>query len=181
MLYKSLDFPDFNDSCIDMNYLIPGLSNSEDVETKTYRDLKILWLWRLDLIEILLLSRLRLIETWKFCGCRDRNSLILANSVVVQTKTNWDWDILCLSRPNFLRLENSEVVETETHWDWEILWFSRQRPIETKQKLSRTRLYMALYGHMSTGNGAWVWSGSGIRLRYLLLWNVIFSNMNLYL
>ena len=43
-------------------------------------------------------------ETMKFCGCRDRD---------------------------FSRLENSVVVETESHRDWEILWLSRPRLIET--------------------------------------------------
>ena len=34
----------------------------------------------------------------KFCLCRDRDSSRLGNSVVVETETNWDWEILWLSR-----------------------------------------------------------------------------------
>ena len=64
--------------------------------------------------ETLWLSRPRFIETRKFCGCRDRDSLRLGNFV---------------------------VVETETKRDWEFLWLSRPRPVKTEQKLSRPRLH----------------------------------------
>ena len=49
--------------------------------------------------EILFMSRPRLIETRKFCGCRDRDSSRLRNSLVVETETSRDW---------------TKVVETET-------------------------------------------------------------------
>ena len=105
--------------------------------------------------EILFMSRPRLIETRKFCGCRDRDSSRLGNSLVVETETHRDWEILWLSRPRLIetgkfcgcrdrdssRLGNSVVVETETHRDWEFLWLSRPRPAETEQKLSRPRLH----------------------------------------
>ena len=35
--------------------------------------------------------RLRLIETEKFLGCRDRNSLRLGNLMDVETETSRDW------------------------------------------------------------------------------------------
>ena len=41
--------------------------------------------------EILFMSRLRLIETRKFCGCRDRDSSRLGNSLVVEAETHQDW------------------------------------------------------------------------------------------
>ena len=49
--------------------------------------------------EILFMLRPRLIETIKFCGCRDRDSSRLGISVVVETETSRDW---------------TKVVETET-------------------------------------------------------------------
>ena len=58
--------------------------------------------------------RLRLIETEKFLGCRDRDSS---------------------------RLGNLLDVETETHRDWEICWMSRPRPVETGPKMSIPRLH----------------------------------------
>ena len=105
--------------------------------------------------EILCMSRPRLIETGNFCGCRDRDSSRLGNSLVVETETHRDWEILWLSRPRLIetgkfcgcrdrdssRLGNFVVVETETKRDWEFLWLSRPRPVETEQKLSRPRLH----------------------------------------
>ena len=81
----------------------------------------------------------------KFCACRDRDSSRLEISVVVETETHRDWEILWLSRPRLIetgkfcgfrdrdssRLGNSLVVETETDRDWEILWLSRPRLNET--------------------------------------------------
>ena len=64
--------------------------------------------------EILWMSRLRLVETEIFLGCRDRDSL---------------------------RLRNFSDVETETHRDWENQWMSRPRPVETGQKMSIPRLH----------------------------------------
>ena len=78
--------------------------------------------------EILFMSRPRLIETRKFCGCRDRDSSRLGNSLVVETETHRDWDILWLSKPwlietwifcgcrdrDYSRLGNFVVIETET-------------------------------------------------------------------
>ena len=52
--------------------------------------------------EILFMLRPRLIETRKFCGCRDRNSSRLGNSLVVETETHRDWEILWLSRPRLI-------------------------------------------------------------------------------
>ena len=49
-----------------------------------------------------MLSRPRLIKTWNFCGCQDQDSSRLANSVVVETETHRDWDILWLSRPRLI-------------------------------------------------------------------------------
>ena len=49
--------------------------------------------------EIQFMLRPRLIETIKFCGCRDRDSSRLGISVVVETETSRDW---------------TKVVETET-------------------------------------------------------------------
>ena len=66
-----------------------------------------------------------------FCGCRDWDSSRLGNSVVVETETHRDWEILWLSRPRLIETGNFVVVETETHRDWEILWLSRPRLIET--------------------------------------------------
>ena len=91
----------------------------------------------------------------KFCSCQDRDSSRLGNSVVVETETHQDWEILWLSRPRLIetgkfcgcrerdssRLGNFVVVETETKQDWEFLWLSRLRPVETEQKLSRPRLH----------------------------------------
>merc|ERR1711923_252141 len=39
----------------------------------------------------------------KFCSCRDRDSSRLGNSVVVETKTHRDWEILWLSRPRLIK------------------------------------------------------------------------------
>ena len=64
--------------------------------------------------EILWMSRLRLVETEIFLGCRDRDSS---------------------------RLRNFSDVETETHRDWENQWMSRPRPVETGQKMSIPRLH----------------------------------------
>ena len=75
--------------------------------------------------------RPRLIETIKFCGCRDRDSSRLGISVVVETETHRDWEILWLSRPRLIETGKFCGVETETHRDWEILWLSRPRLIET--------------------------------------------------
>ena len=105
--------------------------------------------------EILFMSRPKVIKTRKFCGCRDRDSSRLGNSLVVETETHRDWEILWLSRPRLIetgkfcgcrdrdssRLGNFVVVETETKRDWEFLWLSRPRPVETEQKLSRPRLH----------------------------------------
>ena len=49
--------------------------------------------------EILFMSRPKLIETRKFCGCRNRDSSRLGNSLVVKTETHRDLEILWLSRP----------------------------------------------------------------------------------
>ena len=81
--------------------------------------------------EILFMLRPRLIETIKFCGCRDRDSSRLGISVVVETETHRDWEILWLSRPRLIETGKFCGVETETHRDWEILWLSRPRLIET--------------------------------------------------
>ena len=81
--------------------------------------------------EILCMSRPRLIETGNFCGCRDRDSSRLGNSLVVETETHRDWEILWLSRPRLIETGKFCGVETETHRDWEILWLSRPRLIET--------------------------------------------------
>ena len=67
----------------------------KDVETETYRDLR-----------ISRMSRPRLIETKKFGGCRDRDSSRLKNLEDVETETHRD---------------SSKGVETETeslatHW-----------------------------------------------------------------
>ena len=51
-----------------------------DVETETHRDWKISWM-----------SRLRLIETEKFLGCRDRYSSRLGYLMDVETETSRDW------------------------------------------------------------------------------------------
>ena len=91
------------------------LLNSVVVETETHRDWEFLWLLRPRLIETgkfcgcrdrdssrlgnSVVSRPRLIETGKFCGCRDRDSSRLGISVVVETETSRDW---------------TKVVETET-------------------------------------------------------------------
>ena len=74
----------------------------------------------------------------KFYGCRDQDSSRLGNSVIGETETHRDWEILWLSRP---RLGNFVVVETETKRDWEFLWLSRPILFETEQKLSRPRLH----------------------------------------
>ena len=50
-----------------------------DKGTETHRDWEFLWL-----------SRPRLIETGKFCDCRDRDSSRLGISVVVETETSRD-------------------------------------------------------------------------------------------
>merc|ERR1712198_49780 len=81
--------------------------------------------------EILFMLRPRLIETIKFCGCRDRDSSRLGISVVVETETHRDWEILWLSGPRLIETGKFCGVETETHRDWEILWLSRPRLIET--------------------------------------------------
>ena len=81
--------------------------------------------------EIQFMLRPRLIETIKFCGCRDRDSSRLGISVVVETETHRDWEILWLSRPRLIETGKFCGVETETHRDWEILWLSRPRLIET--------------------------------------------------
>ena len=51
-----------------------------DVETETHRDWDIYWM-----------SRPRLLETKKFLGCRDRDSLRLGNLMDVETETRRDW------------------------------------------------------------------------------------------
>ena len=105
--------------------------------------------------EILFMSRPRLIETRKFCGCRDRDSSRLGNSLDVETDTHRDWETLLLLRPRLIetgkfcgcrdrdssRLGNFVVVQIETERDWEFLWLSRPRLVETEQKLSRPRLH----------------------------------------
>ena len=63
--------------------------------------------------EILFMSRPRLIETRKFCGCRDRDSSRLGNSLVVETETHRDWEILWLSRQRLIETGKSLVVKTE--------------------------------------------------------------------
>ena len=83
------------------------------VETETHRDWEILWL-----------SRPRLIETGKFCGCRDQDSSRLV--------------ILWLSRPRLI--ETGKFCGCRDR-DWEFLWLSRPRPAESEQKLSRLRLH----------------------------------------
>ena len=42
----------------------------------------------------------------KFCSCRDRDSSRLGNSVVVETETHRDWEILWLSRPRLNETRN---------------------------------------------------------------------------
>ena len=56
------------------------MRNFLDVETKTHQDWKISWM-----------SRLRLIETEKFLGCRDRDSSRLGDLLEVKTETSRDW------------------------------------------------------------------------------------------
>merc|ERR1712198_550985 len=56
--------------------------------------------------EILFMLRPRLIETIKFCGCRDRDSSRLGISVVVETETHRDWEILWLSSPRLIETGN---------------------------------------------------------------------------
>ena len=93
------------------------LGNLLDAETETHRDWKICWILKTETHrdwKISWMSRPRLIETEKFVGCRDRDSL---------------------------RLGNLADVETETHRDWEICWMSRPRPVETGQKMSIPRLH----------------------------------------
>merc|ERR1712163_104553 len=108
------------------------LGNCVVVETETHRDWEILWLSRPRLIEtgkfcgcrdqdssrlvILWLSRPRLIETGKFCGCRDRDSSRLGISVVVETETHRDWEIPWLSRPRLIETGKFCGVETTTEF-----------------------------------------------------------------
>ena len=98
-----------------------GLWYFVDVETETYRD------W-----EIYRMSRPRLIETERFLGCRDRDSLRLRNFLDVETETHRDWKISWMSRLRLIetekflgcrdwystRLGNLMDVETETSRDW---------------------------------------------------------------
>jgi len=101
------------------------------------------------------MSRPRLIETWIYVGCRDRDSSRLRNFLDVETETHRDWEISWMSRPRLIetekflgcrdrdssRLRNFRDVETETHWDREIWWMSRPRPVVTGQKMSIPRLH----------------------------------------
>ena len=108
------------------------------------------WDW-----EICWMSRLRLIETEKFVGWRDRDSSRLRNLLDVETKTHQDWKISWMLRPRLIetekfvgcrdrdssRLGNLADVETKTHQDREIYWMSRPRPVETEQKMLIPRLH----------------------------------------
>ena len=53
-----------------------------DVETETHQDCDTCWN-----------LRIRLIETEKFLGCRDRDSSRLSNFLDVETETHRDWEI----------------------------------------------------------------------------------------
>ena len=89
--------------------------------------------------------RLRLIETEKFLGCRDRDSSRLGNLLDVETETHRDWEICWMSRPRLIetwkfagcrdrdssRLENLLDVETETSRDW-----TKDVDTETPSRLS---------------------------------------------
>ena len=112
----------------------PGLWYFVDVETETYRDWKISWM-----------SRLRLIETEKFLGCRDRYSSRLGYLLDIETETHQDWEISWMSRPRLIetekflgcrdrdssRLGNLMDVETETSRDW-----AKDVDTETPSRLS---------------------------------------------
>merc|ERR1711915_129396 len=91
------------------------------------------------------MSRPRLIETWIFAGCRDRDSSRLGNLLDVETETHRDWEICWMSRPRLIetgkfsgcrdrdqsRLGNLLDVETETSRDW-----AKDVDTETPSRLS---------------------------------------------
>ena len=60
--------------------LLSFLISLVDVKTETHQDQEIWWM-----------LRPRLIETGKFGGCRDRDSLRPGKSMGVETETNRDW------------------------------------------------------------------------------------------
>ena len=108
--------------------------------------------------DILWMSRLRLIETGKFIGCRDRDSSRLRNFLDVETETHWDWKISWMSRPRLIenekflgcwdwdssRLGNLMDVETETTRDW------------TKDVDTETPSRLSLISESSLGGWLWV-------------------------
>jgi len=96
------------------------------------------------------MSRLRLIETEKFVGCRDRDSSRLKNFLDVETETQRDWEICWMLRPRLIktwkfggcpdrdssRLGNLLDVETETSRDW-----AKDVDTETPSRLSLISVY----------------------------------------
>ena len=98
-----------------------------DVETETHRDQ-----------EICRMSKLRLINTTKLLGYRDRDSSRLRNFLDVETETHRDWEISGMSRPRLIETEKFLGCRDQ---DQEMFWMSRPRPLETGQKMSIPRLH----------------------------------------
>ena len=112
--------------------------------------------------EILWMSRLRLVETEIFLGCRDRDSLRLRNFLDVETETHRDWKISWMSRLRLIetekflgcrdrdssRLGKSMDVETETSRDW-----AKDVDTETPSRLSLISALLNLRRNAQKGNG----------------------------